>query len=83
MDSMKTYHALTIWTYWTIYSFLIISDLSYIDSVDEHSEDILLFFKGGLWKHCRQTGLYDSAPPTNSISYDYTVLWVNAAGYVQ
>lgn len=41
--------------------FTCISNFSSIDSdtdsVDEHYEEILLSFKGVLWKHCLQTGL--------------------------
>ena len=64
-------------------SFSTNSNFSPTDSIDSHSNDILLFSVGGLWKHCLHTGLQDSAPPTNSISCDSTVLWVKAAGYVQ
>lgn len=51
-------------------SFSYTESFSPIDSVDEHYDEILLFWTGGLWKHCLQTGLYDSAPPTSSTSSD-------------
>ena len=38
-------------------SFTYSSSFSSTDSVEEHSDEILLFCDGGLWKHCRQTGL--------------------------